>query len=393
MHTSVSRWHVVRHTIPACAAEDAEANAPHDRSTVQAVSRYDIDTLIIGQGLAGSLLAWELAHRGQRILVIDDEHDSAASTAAAGLINPVTGQRIVKTPGVDECLPVAHRRYRALEEMLDRKLLVEEPMWRLLRTEKEQQVWQTRKESSEYEAYLGEWLEAEALQPPFIAPLGGFVQHHTGYLDTNALLEGMREYLLETGRYRPQHIDYAELVPQQEGVSFDGIRCERVIFCEGYKAIHNPWFNWLPFTPAKGEILALQIAQSLPQVMINAGRWLMPRADGSYRLGATYEHDALNEIPTDAARETLLAALPELLSDPGEYRLLDHQAGVRPATQDRQPFIGLHPRLPQLGIFNGFGSKGSLLIPWHAERFADALLGDGTLPIEADIRRYLERFH
>lgn len=357
------------------------------------MSQYDIDTLIIGQGLAGSLFAWELAHRGQRILVLDDENASAASVAAAGLINPVTGQRIVKTVGVDEYLPKALKHYRALEEMLDCKLLVEEPMWRLLRTEKEQQVWQTRKNDAGYDAYLGEWLDTEQLQPPFIAPLGGFVQHQTGYLDTNALLEGIREYLLETGRYRPQHIDYTEIVPEADGVRFGSIRCERAIFCEGYKAIHNPWFNWLPFTPAKGEILALQIEQELPQVMINAGRWLMPRADGTYRLGATYEHETLNEIPTDAARETLLAALPELLSEPGQYRLLDHQAGVRPATQDRQPFIGLHPRLPQFGIFNGFGSKGSLLIPWHAEAFADALFCDCPLPIEVDIRRHLELFH
>lgn len=357
------------------------------------MSRHDIDTLIIGQGLAGSLLAWELAHRGQRILVIDDEHASAASTAAAGLINPVTGQRIVKTIGVDECLPMAHKRYRALEDILGRTLLVNEPLWRLLRSQKEQQVWQTRKQDVQYDAYLGDWLDSEQLQPPFIAPLGGFVQQRTGYLDTNALLEGMREYLLETGRYRSQHIDYAELIPEDDGVRFDGINCERVIFCEGYKAIHNPWFNWLPFNPAKGEILALEIEQPLPRVMINAGRWLMPRADGSYRLGATYEHDELNETPTDKARSTLLAALPALLVEPGEYRLLDHHAGVRPATQDRQPFIGLHPRLPQLGIFNGFGSKGSLLIPWHAAVFVDTLLGDTPLPIESDLRRHLELFH
>lgn len=356
------------------------------------MNHHDIDFLIIGQGLAGSLLAWELAHRGQRILVLDDEHASAASVAAAGLINPVTGQRIVKTVGVDECLPTAHKRYRALEQMLGRQLLIEEPMWRLLRNEKEQQVWQTRKQDAQYDDYLGDWLEPAQLQPPFVAPLGGFTQYQTGYLDTNALLDGIREYLLETGRYRAQHVDYSEILPEEDYVRFDGITCDQVIFCEGYKATHNPWFNWLPFTPAKGEILALQIEQKLPHVMINAGRWLMPRADGSYRLGATYEHEELNETPTEEAREVLLAALPQLLQQPGEYRLLDHQAGVRPATQDRQPFIGLHPRLSQLGIFNGFGSKGSLLIPWHAERFADALLSECALPIEVDIRRHLELF-
>lgn len=356
------------------------------------MSHFDIDTLIIGQGLAGSLLAWELAHRGERILVIDDEYASASSTAAAGLINPVTGQRIVKTVGVDDYLPVARKHYLAMEEMLGRELLFEFPMWRLVRNDKERQVWHKRKQDSDYDNYLGEWLESDELQPPFVAPLGGFEQRNTGYLDTCALLEGVREYLLETGRYRPQRIAYEELTLEEESVSFDGISCGRAIFCEGYKAMHNPWFDWLPFTPAKGEILSLQFAQSLPRVMINAGRWLMPRADGQYRLGATYEHQQLDETPTETAKRSLLNALPDILCEPQSYVLTGHQAGVRPATTDRQPFIGLHPKWPQLGIFNGFGSKGSLLIPWHAETFADALLCECPLPIECDIRRHLQLY-
>ncbi|MCW9089535.1 MAG: FAD-binding oxidoreductase [Gammaproteobacteria bacterium] len=352
----------------------------------------DIDTLIIGQGLAGSLLAWELAHHNERILVIDEEHAGAASTAAAGLINPVTGQRLVKDAGVDDYLPLAHQRYRALEKLLGRRLLVEKPMWRLLRNEKERQVWQTRSEDAGYRDYLGEWLESEQLQPPFVAPLGGFVQHRTAYLNINALLEGVRDYLVETGRYRPQRFDYDALVLEDEQVRFDGIRCGRVIFCEGYRAIHNPWFNWLPFTPAKGEILSLRFEQKLPDVMINAERWLIPRGNGEYRLGATYEHQQLEEGVTAAARQTLLDALPRILVEPHPYRVTGQQAGVRPATTDRQPFIGMHPRWPQLGIFNGFGSKGSMLIPWHATAFADALHCDCPLPIGCDIRRHLQLY-
>lgn len=356
------------------------------------MSKHDIDTLIVGQGLAGSLLAWELAHRGERILVVDNEHASASSTAAAGLINPVTGQRIVKTVGVDDYLPLAHKRYRAMEEILDRELLFNVPMWRLLRNEKERQVWQKRKQDGAYDGYLGEWLETTQLQPPFVAPLGGFEQLQTGYLDTNALLDGVREYLLETGRFRPQHIDYEMIELEDESVLFDGISCGRVIFCEGYKAMHNPWFDWLPFTPAKGEILSLRFEQPLPKKMINAGRWLMPRVNGEHKLGATYEHEQLDEVTTETARQTLLDALPKILVEPKPYWVTGHQAGVRPATTDRQPFVGLHPKWPQLGIFNGFGSKGSLLIPWHAETFADALLCECALPIECDIRRHLELY-
>ncbi len=348
----------------------------------------ETDTLIIGQGLAGSLLAWVLMQRGQKVLVLDDEHASASSTAAAGLINPITGQRIVKTVGVDDYLPVAHESYRALEKQLDRKLLVEMPMWRLLRSDKERQAWEKRKQDPSYAEYLGDWLEARQLQPPFIAPQGGFAQHHTGYLDTRALLEGIREYLQQRGSYRAQYVDLSEVKIAGNGIRVGDIIARRVICCEGYKAMHNPWFDWLPFTPAKGEILSLRFEQTLPQKMINAGRWLMPRTNGEYRLGATYEHEHLNETVTEQARQTLLAALPKILLEPGNYKVTGQQAGVRPATQDRQPFIGLHHEQPRIGIFNGFGSKGSLLIPWHAKRFAEVLEGNERIPEACDIKRF-----
>ncbi len=352
---------------------------------------YDLDTLIIGQGLAGSLLAIELLERGERLLVLDDEQQSAASTAAAGLLNPITGQRLVKTPGVDECLPLARERYRALEMLLDKPLLVEKPMWRLFRSEREQEAWERRSTDPDYRAYLGEWLPPVTLQPPFVARLGGFTQSQTGYLDTKALLEGILDHLRETHRYRTHHIDYKELMLEQDGVRFDDLAFRRVIFCEGYKSQSNPWFDWLPFQPAKGEILSLEIDAPLPDVIINAGTWLMSRGGNDYRLGATYERKQLDEQPTAIGRQELLAALPQLLDPVPEYRVTEHRAGVRPNTLDKQPFIGLHPQLPQLGIFNGFGSKGSLLIPWHAARFADALHGGKGLPAEVDIRRYQSR--
>lgn len=356
------------------------------------MSNFDTDNLIIGQGLAGSLLAWELKQRGESVLVVDDEHASSSSVAAAGLINPVTGQRLVKTDGVDDLLPAAQHCYRRLEKVLGRPLLVEKTMWRLLRRESEYRAWSKRRQDPGYAGYLGEWLETPSLQPPFHAPLGGFEQHHTGYLDTVSLLDGMRQYFLDTGSYRAQRIAPDSIIPENDYVSFEGMHCARVIFCEGYKAIHNPWFNWLPFTPAKGEILSLRFEQQLPDVIINAGRWLMPRADGEYRLGATYEHEALNEVTTQAGKEMLVGALSGILLEPGTYHLTGHQAGVRPATTDRQPFIGQHPKYRQFGIFNGFGSKGALLIPWHAERYVDALQGKRPLPATCDLQRHQARY-
>ena len=52
------------------------------------------DFLIVGQGVAGSLLAWFLLHAGKSVVVVDDGHKHAASITSLGLINPVIGVRL-----------------------------------------------------------------------------------------------------------------------------------------------------------------------------------------------------------------------------------------------------------------------------------------------------------
>jgi len=72
--------------------------------------------------------------------------------------------------------------------------------------------------------------------------------------------------------------------------------------------------------------------------------------------------------------------------------LIDHQANIRPGTLDRRPFIGRHPEHGQIAIFNGFGAKGTLQIPWYSRHFADALLSETPLLASCDLRRYFEKY-
>src|SRR5882724_8205616 len=78
------------------------------------------DVLIIGQGICGTFLSWWLEKAGLSWLVIDEQRLFTASKAAAGLINPVTGRRIVKTWMIDELLPFAKEAYRQIGETLGR---------------------------------------------------------------------------------------------------------------------------------------------------------------------------------------------------------------------------------------------------------------------------------
>lgn len=347
-----------------------------------------IDTLIVGQGLAGSLLAWELLQRGQTVRVVDACRPHSTSRTAAGLVNPVTGQNLTRLWRAEDFLQSARALYDRLGRRFGQRFYVEKPMLRLFRLAKEASRWEVRRADPDYAPYLNEAFGAGAVPAPYRSPLGGFWQQQTGYLTTVPLLDSLQAHFRATGCLIEAVFDANEVQLADDGVRWRDVHARRLVFCEGYRAVANPWFKDLPLRPVKGEILTLRLAATLPDAILNAGKWLLPLGDGSCRFGATYERGTLDASPTPQGREALLAALDELLIEPCQVEVLAHHAGLRPGTQDRRPLLGLHAEHRQLGIFNGFGSKGSLLIPWHAQRMA-ALLCDGhALPEESDIRRF-----
>lgn len=364
----------------------AEAGAQRRRYNGAMPERV-IDTLIIGQGLAGSLLAWTLARRGQRVLVCDDHQAGSASRVAAGVLNPLAGMRFTRPAHVDEWLAAARDSYRALERTLHCTLLHRLPMVRLLRSPEQRRFYERQAADPASQPYLGEAFAAGGSGYRLGDAHGGFHQYQAGYLDTGALLDGLAEWLSDQGALRLGPVSGAELRPTADGVRLGDMRARRAVCCEGWRVRDNPWFDWLPMQPAKGEILTLAGDPAQPDALVAGQRWLLPLADGRRKLGATVEHQQLDTRPTDAARDTLLADYRALLPEAPPPVVLDQQAGVRPNTQDRKPLLGAHPQHPELMVFNGFGGRGSLTIPWYAARFADWLEGRADLPAEADIRR------
>ena len=76
------------------------------------------DFIIVGQGIAGSLIAHFLLQHNKKILVIDKFNPNSASNIAAGVVNPITGRRMVKSWLIDDVLPFAKSTYRLLENQL-----------------------------------------------------------------------------------------------------------------------------------------------------------------------------------------------------------------------------------------------------------------------------------
>lgn len=345
------------------------------------------DYLILGQGLAGSLLAWELIQAGKSVIVVDNGHLNASSWVAAGLINPVTGMRMVVSPHTGAWLSAADSLYRRLQNHFDIQLRHDIPMWRLFTNPKQQQAWQERQQEADYKPYLSELKPArQAL--PYRAELGLGEVGLTGYIDTKLLLTTLREWLGQTESYHCMECDYSQISMDAESVSFGTIKARHLIFCEGYRALDNPWFTDLPLTPVKGEILTLESKRVLPQVIANFGKWVLPVGKNRFKLGATYDWEHCDQQPTAKARQHLLDELDSHTQLPLPVTVLDHEAGLRPNSRDRLPLIGAHPNLPRLWMFNGFGSRGSLMIPYYAQRLSRHLLEGEPLDEDCDLARF-----
>lgn len=350
-----------------------------------------LDYLIVGQGLAGSLLAWELMERGAKVLIVDNG-DSNASRIAAGLINPVTGMRLVQGKDTGRQLQAAQKFYQRLEIRFGQPFFIKKPMLRIIRNENELEYCRKRLLDPQYRQYLDRLVGSELVQNPISAPMGALLQKQTGFLLTRPLLNCLKEYFIAKNSFIETGFSYREIVNEQNSVIWKNIETKRIVFCEGYRAVENPWFSWLPFQPAKGEILTLTVPKILPDTILNFGNWLIPINRQTFRIGATFDRENLDTRPTEFGRNALLSSLAKVCPDIKPETTIAHRANIRPCTLDKNPFIGIHPRNNKFSIFNGFGSKGSLLIPGYAVQFADELENQTPIDKAADIRRFTARY-
>jgi len=346
------------------------------------------DYLIVGQGLAGTLLAYFLEKAGQSVLVIDQAAPNAASRVAAGLINPITGRRYVKSWLIDQLLPFAKRTYQQLEADLDISFYFERNILRTLFNSREENDWLLRIGSPGYEPYMLDEVDlgsyAEHIKPAFSY---GEVTH-TAQVQLSSLVEAYQKDLIKKQAYIREDFQYDLLVHKPDGVHYREHQAKGVIFCEGNFATTNPFFNYLPFQGAKGEVLIIKIPNIRFEKIIKRRIFLTPLSDGTYWVGSAYNWDLKEEGPTEEGKQYLVDRLNDFLTVP--FEVIRHQAAIRPAVKDRRPFLGAHPKFSNCFIFNGLGTKGASLGPFWAKTMSDFLSNHTPLPAEVDIRRFYQ---
>ncbi len=339
-----------------------------------------VDTLIAGQGLAGSLLAWHLVECGASVLVVDSPLPGAPGAAAAGVLNPITGPRLVMGREVPEMLATAAHTYGAIERATGVALYRQMPLRRLVAGDDELARWRRRQDDAFYRPWLGELSPAGSHQPPLADNHGSFLIHGAGIVDTAQLLNSLRSWLIAGDRLRHATLDAADVSVGAGNIRWQDIRARHLVFCEGYRVTRNPWFNWLPITPSRGESMIVHLPGAPESEVIHRRQTLVPLGGGRFRLGATWGRGQTSPVPTTAGRQQLLDGLSRLLHPVPPARVLAHHAGVRPGCR-HGPLYGLHPDEPGLAVMSGMASRGALYAPLISRRLAHGLLTHpDTLP-------------
>ncbi len=345
------------------------------------------DFIIIGQGIAGSTLAWSLLQSGKKIMVVDDPSGSGASKVAAGIFNPVVLKRLTTSWRAGELLSFAGSFYRELGSVLKIDCYHPCPILKIITTESEKAYW----EAKAMEPELSPFIHPKVLSQPDSIPLhasegfGKVLQ--AGFVNIRKLLDAFAGYLQERGSLTKAALDYRDIRLGKQEVSWQNIKASRLIFCEGYQAVKNPWFGYLPFKLAKGETLTIRVEGLDLKNIVRKRIFIMPLGKELYKVGSTYEWDDLTEHPSPQGKAELEEKLRKIIRIP--FQIVDHQAGIRPTVTDRRPLIGIHPEIKELGIFNGMGTKGIMLAPFFASQFTAFLNGQrNSLDREIDIKRY-----
>ncbi|MBS1628426.1 MAG: FAD-binding oxidoreductase [Bacteroidetes bacterium] len=345
-----------------------------------------VDYIIVGQGLAGSWLSYYLIKEGASVLVFDAPAGmESASRAASGLMNPITGKRLARQPSADQLLPFAAGAYSEMSSVLNLPLAQEIPIHHFFGDADEATLFEKKANST----------HADVLHPDsqiegrdfFDAPFGTGTIYPATLIQLHSFLDGWRSHLKQMGALRESVFDWQAFSPQENRARYQDIETKAVLDCRGAAGATNPYFRSLPFALNKGEVLTATIP-GLPQhaVYKHSRLAIVPGQDGRFWLGSSFDWNFQDTLPTDAFRKQAEAILKQWLRLP--VAIEAHQAAIRPATVSRDAFAGLHPALPQLGILNGFGSKGCAWAPFLAHNLATHLQQGSPLWAQADVSRY-----
>ena len=354
---------------------------------------------VVGAGIVGCAVAYELATRGVQVRVVDRRGSGRGATgASAGILAPhIEGHsasllrlgvcsldeydNFLQRVGGNTDRPIEYRRTGTLQVARDedeaRQL---EQLAGTLRARGVSHSLLDARETRGLEPGLGDGIRAGLVIP----------QH--GYVRAVALIAA----LVDAGTARGVTMSIGEVraIAHAHG-SIAVTTADETIAADAVVIAAGSWSADITMTPAvpppvrpvRGQLVQLRLAQpSISHIVWGTSAYLVPWQDGGVLVGATVEDVGFDERVTVAGVRHLLESGAELVPGLNSAMFEEARAGLRPGTRDELPIVG--PSSTMRGVYYATGHyrNGVLLAPLTAIMAADFLVGGRERP-EAQLVR------
>jgi glycine oxidase len=361
------------------------------------------DVAIIGAGIIGLALAFELAGRGASVRVYDTgEPAKGASWAAAGMLAPRTEH--VADEAMRELCESSLAQYpdfvQAVREEsgVDPHLRLDGILHTAYRDDalSQLQSWRERLLQNGFAADVLSREETLRMEPGLGKHIrGALLVHGEGQIDNRRLGRALaqackgRGVRLHTVRSVSLDCDSRRVLGVRSDLGYEAVAA--VVNAAGAWAARVdgvPPHCVAPVHPIKGEMLAIEIPIGLVRhTLWVPDAYLVPRTDGRLLVGATARDSGFDARVTAGGIESLLRAAIAAVPALRDFTVSETWAGFRPATADERPLLG---RTALDGYFLACGHyrNGILLAPATARLLADAVVEKRSIPEAFSVERF-----
>ncbi len=358
--------------------------------------RQHADVIVIGGGIQGCSIAYQLSKRRVSTLVFESSTIAQeASRASAGILGAMM-ETSAPGPLVELCI-ASQRIYAGLAEMLrdETGIDIEYNASGLIGVARDEQEKQELRSKWEWANTFGqrvEWLEPNDL--PRTEPLlsdrllcGLFIPNDhqvNSYKVAQAFYLGAKArgavFFEQTPVFRLLTRDDEVIGVETAAGAFTA---DKVVLAAGSwsAALLAPLGVRLPVYPVKGQCIAVRLPVPLKKSVFAQKCYLIPKRDGTVTVGATQEEAGFDKETRVEAIQSLFEMAQTMVPAMKDAVFVNTWAGLRPGNPNLKPFLGPLRQWRNLVLATGHFRKGTLLAPITGEIVASILTG-GEAPVD-----------